>query len=136
MKDSKSFTLDFKTKNRTPDVSYMALLVMDRKVFEQRKKDDPSLKWFTAQAVGVLEAKLSPPNTTVPATVKEIPVTTYRVTLENGKLSATKEERKKGGGEEPIGFLPPWVFASVGSLSIAWVGVWFAQRRNSASRFG
>lgn len=129
VKDSNAFKLDFKRTDISPSVSYMALLAMERKAFEQRKKEDPSLKWLTTETDGVLEAKLTPPKSTVPITVKEIPVTTYRVKLENGKLSATKVETKKGGGEEPIGFLPPWVFAMVGSFSIAWLGVWFAQSR-------
>jgi hypothetical protein len=134
IKDDQAFKLHFKFTDRSP-VVYMTLFAMERKEFEKRKKEDPSLKWlYEPSTKGVLQAKLNPPETTVPITVKDIPVTTYRVTLEDSKLSAEKVENKKCG-EESTGLLPPWVFAMVSSLSIAWLGVWFA-RRDGARTFG
>jgi hypothetical protein len=130
VKDANAIILKFKLpKDRVPVVSSMSLLAMDRTEFDKRKKDDPSLKWLNAETKGVLSAKLSPPPTTVPVTVKEIPLTTYRVTLKDGKLSAEKVEDEKKGEKEPTGLLPTWTFGIAGSVSIAWLGIWVARRR-------
>jgi hypothetical protein len=130
VKDANPFKLDFKRKDRTPTVSYMAIVALRRTDFDKRKQDDPSLKWLTANPTtqGALAARLTPPETTVPVTVKEIPVTTYRVTLKDGKLSAEKVEQKKSGAANPSGLLPTWTIGIVSSLSIAWLGLWFARR--------
>jgi hypothetical protein len=119
--------------DRYPAVSYMALLAMQRNDFDRRKKDDPSLKWLNAETKGILEAKLTPPETTAPVTVKDIPVTTYRVTLKDGKLTAEKVEEKKNAAIEPAGGMPPWMFGIISSLSMVWLGIWFARRGGPSS---
>ncbi len=137
VKDSKAFKLDFKWKDRSPSV-YMTLLALERKDFDKRKKDDPSLKWLTddRKPKGLLEAKLTPPETTVPLNTKEIPLTTYRVTLKEGKLSAEKVEDKKSGGETPTGSLPPLAFGIASSLSMTWLGIWCARRGRATAKPG
>ncbi len=76
----------------------------------------------------MLAAELTAPATTAAADAKEVPVTTYRVTLKDGKLSAEKVEPKKSDPAKPSSSLPPWPFAIVASFSIAWLGLWFARR--------
>jgi len=140
IKDANVIKLKFKfglnSQDHKPNLSYMALVAMERKEFEKRQKENPSLKWLydEPKAKGVLEAKLVPPATTVPITVKEIPVTTYRVTLKNGKLSAEKVEDKKRGAEGPTGSLSPLTFGIASSLSMAWLGIWFARRGSTAAK--
>lgn len=132
--DSKAIKLDFMRKESAPQINYMALKAMDRKEFDKRKKADPELKWFDdPKADGVLTAKLTPPATTVPIASKEMPAAAYRVTLQDGKLSAEKTESKNRDGDRPTGLLPLWTFGIVGSLSIAWLGIWFV-RREAANR--
>src|SRR5262245_14182399 len=62
LKDTKAITLDFKTKNRTPS-AHMTLYAVERKDFEKRKKDDPTLKWLHTAKDGVLSVKVTPPET-------------------------------------------------------------------------
>lgn len=137
VKDAHAIKLDFKRKDSTPYVSIMALTAMERKEFDRRKKADPELKWFSSlKAEDPLMATLTPPATTVPIAVKEIPVTTYRVTLKDGKLSAEKVEVKKGAAEGQAGLLPPWTFGILMSLSMAWFGIWFARRGPAEAKPG
>jgi hypothetical protein len=124
VKDSEPIKLNFKTKDFAPN-AYMVLLAMERKDFEKRKKDDPSLKWLKVVKDGVLTAKLTPPPTTLPVDAKEPSVTTYRVTLKEDKLNVEKVEEKKS---EPSSFLPWWTFGLAVSVSISWLGIWFARR--------
>ncbi|MBI3821977.1 MAG: hypothetical protein HY289_04770 [Planctomycetes bacterium] len=129
-KEGESIKLSFKGdmfKGRVP-TTRLWLLAMDRKEFEKRKNDDPSLKWLTdtEKKQGVLWAEMKAPDTTAPETVKEVPVTTYRVTIKDGKLTGTKVEEKKSSALEPL--LPPWTIGLVGSLSLVWLGLWFARR--------
>ncbi|HYV36532.1 MAG TPA: hypothetical protein VE988_12545 [Gemmataceae bacterium] len=149
VKDSNAGVLDFSkgAKSGAPVISTMVLLAMDRKDFEKRAKDDPkpkwlfdrkeiekrassdpSLKWVHQEVGGFMAAKLDPPAPTMPITVKDVPVTTYRVTLKDGKLTAEKVEGKKSGEGPQASLLPTWAFGIVSSLSIAWLGIWFARR--------
>ena len=127
VKGSEPITLAFKTKDYIPNL-HVVLLAVERRDFEKRKKEDVSLKWLIDEKYGVLSAKLTPPETTASAAAREIPVTTYRVTLKEGKLSAEKAEQKKSDAGNRSGSLPPWILGIVSSLSIAWLGIWFARR--------
>lgn len=127
VKGSEPITLKFTRKEFTPRL-YMVLLAVERREFEKRKKNDEALKWLEDAKDGVLSATLTPPETTAPADAKNVPVTTYHVTLKDGKLSAEKVEEKKSDPTKPSSFVPPWPFAVVASFSIAWFGIWFARR--------
>jgi hypothetical protein len=127
VKGSEPIKLNFKTKEHTPS-AYLQLYAMERKAFEKRKKEDPSLKWLYGAKDGVLTAELDPPETTIPATAKESPMTTYRVTLGDGKLRGEKVTENKCGAAGPFGLLPPFTVGIVSSVSIAWLGIWFARR--------
>ncbi len=130
VKDAKSFPLDFPNfKDRAPTISYMVLLAMKRQDFEKRAKADPKLEWLTEKTEGVLSVKLAPPSLVAPVTVKEIPVTTYRVTIKDGKLTAEKVAGAKSSAAPPASLLPNWAFGLVGSASVAWLGLWFVRRR-------
>lgn len=129
VKDANPIELPLKWKDRLPRVTDARLLAMERKEFERRKKDDSSLKWLTAETESVLSAKLTPPETTVPKTLKEPPVTTYRIAIKDGKLSADKVAPTKSDVKEPTGQLPLWAFGIAVSLSFSWLGIWFARRR-------
>jgi hypothetical protein len=117
----------FKDSDRYPQY-YLELLALERKDFEERKKADPSLKWLGDKKEGAIIAKAEAPKGTVPSHVKDVPVTTYRVTLEVGKLKAGKVEPQKTSAAEPTELLPPWGFGVVMSLSMVWLGLWFARR--------
>jgi hypothetical protein len=128
VQDAKAFKLEFKRKDRIPEVAYIALKAMERKEFDKRKKADPELKWLDdPKAEGVLIAKLPLPDTTAPISVKEAPASTWRITLKDGKLTAEKVEDKKRDEKRPTGLLPIWAIGIVGSLSMAWLGVWYAR---------
>ena len=66
VKNSNAFNLN--CQRRLMD---MKLLALDRKEFDKRAKNDPSLKWLTHETEGVLWAEVSPPSTTAQADVKE-----------------------------------------------------------------
>lgn len=129
VKGAEPIKLKFSDRDNIVPSVHMGLLAVERPEFEKRKKQDPSLKWLAEGKDGVLAAELkATPETIAPATVKEVPVTTYRVTLKDGKLSAEKMEPKKSGAANPAGMVPSWAFGLVSSLSIAWLGLWFARR--------
>lgn len=123
VKDAKPFNL--KAQRRLTD---MSLLAMERKDFDKRKQDDASLKWLTDKTPGVLKAAIATPSTTASVNVKEVPVTAYKVTLKDGKLSAELVKDAKRS-EAPAGPLPVWGFGLVLAFSIAGLGLWFARRR-------
>lgn len=127
VKDDKAIKLNLGFTDRKPVFGEMVLLAIERKAFEQRKKDDPSLKWLKETNEGLLVAKLDPPESTVPVSVKTNATMTYRVTLKEGKLSVDKVDEKK-----PTGLLPIWVFGLIGSVSVLWLGIWY-QRKGSKS---
>jgi hypothetical protein len=131
VKDSEPFNLN--AQRRLYD---MKLLAMDRKEFEKRAKDDPSLKWLTDKTEGVLSVAVSPPSTTASVKVKEAPVTTYRVNLKEGKLSAERVGEGKRTDAGPTGLLPVWAFGIIASLSVAWFGIWYSRRGWASSDRG
>lgn len=129
VKDAKPFNLN--AQRRLFD---MSLLAMERKEFDKRKADDASLKWLTDKTPGVLKASITPPATTAPANIKEVPVTTYKVSLKEGKLAVEQVKDSKDGKRSDAGPLPTWGFGLVLAFSIAGLGLWFARRRvNQAS---
>jgi hypothetical protein len=101
----------------------MHLLAMERKEFEKRAKEDPTLKWFTDKTGGVLRANVVSPSTVVSVLVREAPVTTYRVALQDGKLTAEMVGAKKSSSA-----VPPMAGIAV-ALSLMSFGIWFARRR-------
>jgi hypothetical protein len=126
VKDSKPFNL--KAQRRLTD---MSLLAMERKEFDKRKQDDASLKWLTDKTPGVLKASIATPATTASVNIKEVPVTAYRVTLKDGKLSAELVKEGKRSEAAPAGPLPVWGFGLVLAFAIAGLGIWFARRRSA-----
>lgn len=122
VKDDKPFNLNAQRR-----LSNMQLLALDRKEFDKRAKDDPSLKWLTDKTEGVQHAAVATPSTTAPANSKEVPVTTYRVVFKDGKLAVEVVEDKKRS-EAPAGLAPVWVLGIVASVSLAWFGIWFTRR--------
>jgi hypothetical protein len=133
VKDNKAFKLDFKAKDRIASMDSMALLAMRRKDFDKRKQEGPSLKWLSNKTDGLLEASLTPLETTERVAVKEIPVTTYRVTIRDGKLIAEKVESKKSGAADSSSLVPPWTIGIACSISMAWLGIWFSRRATASS---
>jgi hypothetical protein len=105
----------------------MHLLAVERKTFEEKAKQEPDLKWLTDKTDGVLKASFNEPSTTAPANVKEAPVTNYRIQLKGGKLRVVPGEQKSRQAE-PAGPLPVRVLAVAFSVSLAWLGIWFAGR--------
>jgi hypothetical protein len=104
----------------------MQMLAMDRKEFDKRAKDSPPSKWLNDKAEGVLAATVPAPSTVVPASVKEAPINSYRVTLTDGKLKVELLEIKKSGAAPASN--SPWALGVVVAVSFAWFGLWFARR--------
>ena len=126
VKDAKPFNLNAQRR-----LTNMSLLAIERKDFDKRAKDDPSLKWLSDKTDGVKSASLQAPSTVGKISEKEVPVTTYRVALKDGKLTAEMVKDAKRGDAAPIGLMPLWVFGIVSALSIACLGVWAARRRHA-----
>ncbi len=126
VKDSKPFNL--KAQRRLIN---MSLLAMERKEFDKRAKDDPSLKWLTDKAEGVLAAAINSPATTGPANAKEVAVTTYRVALKDGALSAPMVKNTERSDATPAGLMPMWLFGLISALSLSSLGIWAARRRRT-----
>jgi hypothetical protein len=133
VKGEEPIKLDFKLTDRKPQV-YLFLVAVERAEFERRKKEDPTHAWLKPlePPAGVLKVRLTAPETTVPATVKEIPVTTYRVAIKDGKLTAERADEKPADPKGPSGMLPMLGFGLAVSLSLAWLGLWFARRGTPA----
>jgi hypothetical protein len=123
VKDAKPFAMNAQRR-----LGNMTLLAMDRKEFQKRAKEDASLKWLTDKTEGVLKANLDTPDTVGSVKRKEAPVTVYRVTLKDGKLTAETTRDKKRSDAGP---LPMWGFGLVLAFSIAGLGIWFARRRSA-----
>ncbi len=126
VKDTNAFNL--KAQRR---IINMQLLTMNRDDFTKRAKDDPSLKWLNDKVDGVSAANMTAPSTTAPSSVKEAPVTTYRVQLKEGKLKVETVEEKKGSLLTP-GRPRVWVIGLAGSLLLTSLGLWFVRRRPQA----
>ncbi len=67
------------------------LLAMKRQDFERRAQDAPNLDWLTSKTVGVLSVGLPRPSFAAPETMQEVPVATYHVMIQDGKLSVEVE---------------------------------------------
>src|SRR3954470_13440917 len=91
VKDSKAFNL----KGPINRFTEFALVATERKLFAQRDKEDRSLKWLDPETKGVLRTEITPPATTAPESVKEVPVKSYRVSFESGKLVVETDKEKK-----------------------------------------
>ena len=125
VKDAKPF--DLKSQRR---LTGMALLAMERKEFDKRAKDDPSLKWLTDKTEGVLKASINAPSTVGSVKDKEVPVTEYKTSIKDGKLSAELQKKEKPRSEAaPDGRLPQLAFGVFSALSLAVLGIWFVRRR-------
>lgn len=99
--------------------------------FARRLKDDPSRKWLKADTPGVLRADINGPITIAKERDKADPVTSYRVSIKNGKLFANlvkDNQRSEAPVDAPFGLC---AMGSALTLSIASLGIWFARRRNA-----
>ena len=123
VKDSKAFNLG---ATRLADIK---LLAMDRKEFDKRVKDDPSLNWLTPETKGILSAKVTPlPATAAPADVKETPVTTYNVSIKEGKLTVELVPDAKRSESAPTGLVPTGVAGLGIAICMAVMGLWLTRR--------
>lgn len=126
VKDSKAFTL-YGTGKR---IVNMHVLAVERQEYEQRKAENPKLDWLSDKTPGVLKANITAPSTSGSVKDTEVPVTEYRVTLGDGKLSVENLPKEKRTSEAPPGGrAPTWVAAIACALSFTFLGLWFARRR-------
>jgi hypothetical protein len=123
--DAKPFNLN--AQRRLLDFT---LLAMDRKTYEAKSKDAPAAKWLTDKTEGVLKAAVPTPSTTAPASLKEVPVTPYRVTLTDGKLKVEQIAMKKTSAA-PVES-SSWLVGVALAISFAWLGLWFVRRGRTA----
>ena len=61
---------------------------------------------------------------------KKVPLTTYRVTLKEGKLTAEMVKDKKRGAAAPARVFPLVGFGLSSAISLGWFGIWFARRQD------
>jgi hypothetical protein len=108
-------------------LSNMSLLAMERKEFDHRAADDPTLNWLSARTGGVMQASLTTPPTRGPDYELQVPVTVYRVTVNSGGLYVQRMPRIASPAESPA----MWIAGIVSALSLAMVGIWFARRRRT-----
>jgi hypothetical protein len=87
-------------------------------------------EWGTDKTPGVLKADVTAPNTVVSSKLKEVPVTTYRVSVADGKMKVEMLAAENKRGEAPADRLPRVAAASAAALSLALFGIWFARRRS------
>lgn len=123
--DSKAFNL-----NAARRLGPMQLLALKRDEFQRLEKEDPSLKWLTADTPNVLAAEVPSPSTVGPAG-KPAPVTSYRVSLQNGKLSVEPIVEKT---TEKVGAATPWATWVSGvaiSLACGGFGLWTVRNRRA-----
>lgn len=125
VKDTKDFALGAQRR-----LINMQLLALERKEFEKRAKEDSSLKWLTDKSEGVLAARVNTPSTTARRNEKP-PVTTYRVTLEDGKLKVEQVQSKKTSDATPIRAVPMVAVGLALTVSLSWLGIWLVRRRNA-----
>lgn len=107
-----------------PRLGNMQLLAMSREEFEKRVEGDSSLAWLNDKTDGVLVANLPTASNTVSILVWQTPVTTYRVTLADGHLSAWLVSETA-----PAAVLASWAAGLAALLALAWLGIRFARRR-------
>jgi hypothetical protein len=126
VKNDKAFVLAVERR-----VLDFQLLALERKEFEKRAKADASLKWLTEKAEGVLAVALPTPSTVGKVTDTEVPVTTYRVAIKDGKLTG---ERGGGGakgaapGRSSSALVPGWAVGIIAAAGLAWLGLWWTRR--------
>jgi hypothetical protein len=123
VKDDKAFGL--KAQRRIIDFK---LLAVERKEFERRAKADPTLAWLTDPADGVQAAALPTPPTVGKADDKDVPVTTYKVTIKDGKLSVEPPPRFKGAPPGPRSSAPGPAVGAAAAVGLAWFGLWWTRR--------
>ncbi len=126
VKDSNPFTLKVER-----GVAYSKLLALDRNDFDKRAKKDPSLKWLTDETEGVLGAVVFPPPSKAPDHGKEAPVTTYDVSLKEGKLTVELVPDANRSMTAPAGLLST-LAAGIGiSTCLAGLGLWLTRRKGA-----
>jgi hypothetical protein len=107
------------------------LFAVPRTDVAKLREKDPKMGWLSDSTPGVLKAPLTPPSTTASIKLKEVPITSYRVVIEEAKLKVELVPAENKRGEAPTNRLPTVVAASAAGLSLAIFGVWFARRRAS-----
>lgn len=124
VKDDKAFNL--KAQRRLLDFK---LLAVERKEYERRATADPTFDWLTDKAAGVLTAELPTPPTVGKVSDKEAPVTTYRVAIKDGKLSAEKVGGVEGATPgRSSALVPGWAVGIIAAAGLAWLGLWWTRR--------
>ena len=125
VKDSTPFNL-----NAGFRLESMYLLAIERKEFDKRAKDDPSLKWLTEEADGVMCAYPIMPSTIGLIDDVAVPLTSYRVTLQNGRLQVEGPDIEKVQKKSAWGNFMLMAAAGIFiALSLATLGIWFVRRR-------
>lgn len=123
VKDDKAFVL--KAQRRIIDFK---LLAVERKDFERRAKDAPTLAWLSDKATGVQAASLPTPTTVGDKTLKELPVSTYKVTLKDGKLSVEPPSPFKTATPRTSAPVANWAAGILAAAGLAWIGLWWTRR--------
>jgi hypothetical protein len=126
VKHTKPFNLN--AQRRLTD---MSLIAVERKVYEKRAKDDPKLQWLTEASPGILRTSIATPSTTAAKSLKEVPVTSYQVSIQDGKLNVQLVKDQKRSDAGPDGAMPMAMVGIALTLSITFFGVWYARRHST-----
>jgi hypothetical protein len=124
VKNAEPFTLEAARR-----IAGLELYALPAKDAEKLRADDPSYKWLDDKTPGVLRASLTPPSTVAPVTVKEAPVTPYRVAIKEGKLTAIKAEVEKKSEAPHEDRIRTAFAAGALALGLALTGLWFVRRK-------
>jgi hypothetical protein len=123
VKNAEPFTL--LTARRITGVELFALPAREAK---KRRAEDSSLKWLDPKTPGLLSAGVKAPPTVTSRKDSEVPVTTYKVTIKDGKLiveSPTVEKKSEAPGIDRTRTLVAGLAFAVG---LALLGLWFARK--------
>lgn len=108
----------------------MQLLALKRDEFERREKEDSTLRWLTDETPNVLAADVPIPSTTGPIN-EPVPVTSYRVSLRDGRLTVDRLP-----AEKKVSVAPPrstWIAGIALSLAVTALGYRAFHRRPRSS---
>lgn len=106
------------------------ILAVDRGAFDEHEKSGDLAVWLAGSPEGILVASPPPPSDAAPISSLTPPVTTYRLSIQNGSLdveaiSPPLVERAVTGN------LPIVVYGSAIALGVAAAGLWFVRRRRA-----
>jgi hypothetical protein len=107
----------------------VTLFAVPKDEAEKLKEKDPTLAWLNDKTPGILSASVTAPSTVVSRNLQEVPVTSYKIKLAEGKLSVEMVQPQKRGEAPTNDRLRVATVALALSGSLALLGLWLVRRR-------